>query len=246
MRILIVDDEPNIREGLVQLLQLFCKEVSEITEASSVEEGILKFNEFKPDLMFTDIELSDGTGFDLVAKLGPIETPVIFITAHNKYAVEAFKFCAIDFLTKPIAPEELMTAVEKAKNQIKNNDLSAQLKLFKQLLEHSNDEKKIVLKDSKSVYFVKINDILHCVASGSYTDFHLLDGTKITVSKPLKEYEQMLASFNFIRSHHSHLVNISHINKLDKQDGGSIVLNNGIELPISQRKWEKVLKMLSI
>ena len=105
-------------------------------------------------------------------------------------------------------------------------------------------DKKIVLRDSKAMYFVKVLDIMRCEASGSYTDFYLLDNSKITVSKPLKEYEQMLEPFQFVRTHHSHLVNINRIKKLDKTDGGSVVLENDVHVPISQRKWEHVLKLI--
>lgn len=246
MKVLVIDDEPIIRDALIQMLNLYCENISNIKEATGVADGLEKIKTYQPDLIFLDVEMGDGTGFDLVGKLVAVETPIIFITAHNKYAVDAFKFCAIDFLTKPIDPEELIIAFDKAKKQIKNADLSAQFRLLQQLLQNNNEEKKIILKDSTTIYFIKISNILNCIASGSYTDFYLLDGSKITVSKPLKEYEQMLKQFKFIRSHHSHLVNMHHIQKLDKQDGGSIVLNNGSKVPISQRKWDQVIKLLGL
>jgi two-component system LytT family response regulator len=247
MKILIVDDEPGIRDGLIQLLNSFCPEVSEIAEASGVEEGVAKMRSFQPDLLFTDVEMGDGTGFDLLEKIAPVGIPVIFITAHNKYAVNAFKFCAIDFLEKPIDVEDLIIALGKVNDELSARDIKLQFESLREFMGNQNTEdKKIVLRDSKNIFFVKISEILHCVASGSYTDFHLLDGRKITVSKPLKEYEQMLTPFNFIRTHNSHLVNIKQISRLDKTEGGSVVLENGESIPISQRKWEQVLKLLGV
>lgn len=247
MKVLIIDDEQGVRSGLIQMMESYCQNVKEIAEASGVQEGLAKFSSFQPDILILDVEMQDGTGFDLLEQLGSLDTPVIFITAHNKYAVNAFRFCALDFLEKPVDVNELITALDKASDELKSNDIKQQFESLKEFMGNQQfEEKKIVLRDSKNIFFVKIQEILHCVASGSYTDFYLKNGTKITVSKPLKEYEHMLESFHFIRSHHSHLVNVNHIVRLDKTDGGSIVLDNGLMIPISQRKWDHVLKLLGI
>lgn len=245
MKVVIVDDEAAIREGLTQLLASFCPDINSIREASGVNEALKLIDEEIPDILFSDVEMGDGTGFDLAQKIGKVDFPIIFITAHNKYALEAFKFCAIDFIVKPIDPEDLIEAVRRAKELIKSKDISKQFAMLREHMDNSQlSDKKIVLRDSKALYFVKILDIMRCEASGSYTDFYLLDNSKITVSKPLKEYEQMLESFQFVRTHHSHLVNINRIKRLDKTDGGSVVLENDVHVPISQRKWEHVLKLI--
>lgn len=245
MKVVIVDDEAAIREGLIQLLSSFCPDITSIREASGVNDALILIEDETPDILFSDVEMGDGTGFDLAKSIGTVDFPIIFITAHNKYALEAFKFCAIDFIVKPIDPEDLIEAVRRAKELIKSKDISKQFAMLREYMDNSQlSDKKIVLRDSKALYFVKILDILRCEASGSYTDFYLLDKSKITVSKPLKEYEQMLEPYQFVRTHHSHLVNINRIKRLDKTDGGSIVLENDFHVPISQRKWEHVLKLI--
>ncbi len=137
--------------------------------------------------------------------------------------------------------------MEKVKEEQKVKDIKLQFQLLREFMDSNiSEDKKIVFRDSTTIYFVKIKDILHCEASGSNTTFFLQDETKITVSKPLKEFENMLESDHFIRTHHSHLVNISQIKRLDKTDGGSVVLSNGVHVPISQRKWEQVLLLLNV
>lgn len=246
MKVLIVEDEAGIREGFILLLKTFCPEITDIRQASGVEQALKLIENELPDVLFTDIEMEDGTGFDLVRKLGNVSFPIIFVTAFNKYAFEAFKFCAIDFIVKPIDPEDLIEAVRRAKESLQSKDLARQFEMLREHIDESKlSEKKIVLRDSKAMYFIKVADILRCEAAGSYTDFYLADHSKITVSKPLKEYEILLEPFKFVRTHHSHLVNINRITQLDKRDGGSIILDNGTHVPISQRKWEQVMNLIS-
>jgi two-component system, LytTR family, response regulator len=245
MRALVVDNETEIRNSVVELISAFCPEITEIGEAVSVESGILKVQEYKPDVLFLDVELGDGTGMDLLARLGNVTFPVIFITAHNKYAVDAFRFSAIDFLLKPIDPEELMRSVERVKTQ-SNNRISEQLQVLKEIISNSlNIDKKIVLRDSASIYFVKVADIIRCESDRSYTTFVLAHGKKIIVSKGIKDYEEILEPNGFIRTHQSHLVNVSKIVRFDKIDGGTLVMENEDRVPVSQRKKEEVIYLLS-
>ena len=220
--------------------------VSEVYEAVGVESGIRIIKEIGPDIVFLDVEMDDGTGFDLINKLGHCDFQLVFITAHDKYAVNAFKLSAIDFLLKPIDIDDLVKTLEKAKEAIKTKDISNQLDVLKNSLsELKANDQKIVLKDNKSMYFVRISDIFNCEAEGSYTTFYLTDNTKIVVSKPLKEYEALLEPFGFIRTHNSHLVNTQKISRLDRMDGGILILENGNNVPVSQRKWEQILKILN-
>lgn len=243
MRALVIDNESEIRKSVVDLIAAFCPEISEISEATSVETGIIKLAEYKPDVLFLDVELGDGTGMDLLERIGKVDFPIIFITAHNKYAVDAFRFSAIDFLLKPIDPEELMRSVERVKSQ-NNVRLSEQLQVLKDIIDNTlSHEKKIVLRDNASIYFVKVADIIRCESDRSYTTFILIDGKKIVVSKGIKDYDEILEPNGFIRAHQSHLVNISRILRFDKLDGGHLVMENGDQVPVSQRKRDQIIDL---
>lgn len=245
MKVLIVDNEAQIRDGLVEMLQMLPFAISQIAEATGVKEGLGTIASYKPDIVFLDVEMDDGTGFDLLKQLDVINFQLIFITAHNKYAIDAFRFSAIHFLQKPIDFEELTEAFERAQDSIKSNDFARQLAVMQESLANLHQQdKKIVLRDAKSLYFVKTNEIIYCEASGSYTTFYLQNEDKIIVSKPLKEYEQLLEPSGFIRTHHSFLVNANHIVRLDKQDGGDVIFENGKSVPVSQRKWDQIVHVL--
>lgn len=245
MRVLLIDNEKNIRDGIVQMLQNYCTEVTEIFEANGVQSGLTAIKKNPPDIVLLDVEMDDGTGMDLLSQLQEINFELIFITAYNKYAVDAFKFSAIDFLAKPILPEDLTAAINKAANHKNSLALSKQLKILENNLTRLNlREKKIVLKDSNSIYFVDIASIIRCQSDGQYTEFYLDNDKKVVVSRPLKEYEELLTPFGFIRPHHSHLININKILRFDKTDGGNLILQNSVEIPVSQRKKSAVLELL--
>lgn len=245
MKVLVIDNEINIREGVVSLIQNFCEGTSEIHEADGVQTGLDKIEAITPDVVFLDVELDDGTGMDLLLQLPEIDFHLIFITAHNKYAIDAFKFSAIDFLLKPIEPDELIIAFNKVKQQYKNKYLSNQLQVMQESLHKiTSREKKIVLKDSNSIYFINVNDIIRCESSGQYTEFYTDDSKRIVISKSLKEYETLLEPFGFIRPHHSHLININKIKRFDKVNGGSLVMETLEEIPVSHRKKAQILQFL--
>lgn len=245
MKVLVIDNEDNIRENVVNMITTFCPSLTELHEANGVTSGINKITEVEPDVVVLDVELDDGTGMDLLSKLHAINFQVIFITAHNKYAIDAFRFSAIDFLLKPINPDELIEAFEKVKQQVKNKFLSEQLLIMQQTLNKiTSKEKKIVLKDSSSVYFVNVNDIIRCESDGQYTEFYVENSKKIVISKSLKEYEELLEPFGFVRPHHSHLININKILRFDKGEGGSLIMDNQDEIPVSFRKKAHILQLL--
>lgn len=246
MNILIIDNENAIRVGLVKMINSFCPNVNQIWEANGVASGIEAIGKYKPDLVFLDVEMDDGTGIQLIEKLGKFDFQLIFITAHDKYAVNAFKLSAIDFLLKPIDSNDLVSAVSKASEKIKSKSLNLQIQILQESLTSlSVNEKKIVLKDSESIYFVKIADIVHCKAEGPYTEFYLIPQQKIIISKSLKEYEEILEPYGFVRPHHSHLVNIKRIVRFDRADGGTIILENKQTIPVSQRKREHIMELLN-
>lgn len=244
MKVLIVDNDEILRLGLRTLLTQI-DGIAAINEAAGVEEGLRILESTQPDVVLLDVEMDDGTGFDFLNRLSNYKFQVIFITSHNKYAVEAFKFSALDFVQKPIDPEDLKRALSRVKEFLKSNDLLSQIQVLQSALAGIRKvDEKIVLRDNKSLYFIKVNDILNCEAQGSYTTFYITNGDKIVVSKSLREYEALLSPFGFIRTHNSHLVNPKKITRLDKSDGGFLILENGSTVPISQRKWDTILGIL--
>ncbi|WP_310378488.1 LytTR family DNA-binding domain-containing protein [Flavobacterium sp.] len=245
MKILVVDNETNIREGIVELIKNFCPFKAQVYEANGVDSGLKSIADINPDILFLDVELDDGTGMDLLSKINEINFHLIFITAHNKYALDAFRFSAIDFLLKPINPEELIEAFDRVNKHIKNSFLQDQLLIMQESLNKiTHRERKIVLKDSNSIYFVNVNEIIRCESDGQYTEFYIENTKKIVISKSLKEYEEMLELYGFIRPHHSHLINTHKILRFDKVDGGSLIMQNNDEVPVSHRKKAQILQIL--
>lgn len=245
MKILLVDNEKEVRELLRDLIEAIAPNVHQIDEAEGVVTGLQKITLLKPEIVFLDVEMGDGTGFDLMNKIANPNFQLIFTTAHNKYAIQAFKCSAIDYLLKPIDITELENALQKAENNISTSSLGKQLAvLMQQMNDRSTTDKQIVLKDSEASYFVKIADILYCEAEGSYTKFYLSDNSTITISKNLSAFEEVLSLNDFIRTHHSYLVNLSRIKMYEKSDGGTLVLDTGNTVPISHRKKEYVLHIL--
>ncbi len=246
MKILLVDNEPEIRKVLKEMVFAWTKGQHEVEEADGVASGIEKINSFHPDVVLLDVEMNDGTGFDLLKQLNNLSFQLIFTTAHNQYAIQAIKFSALDYLLKPIDPAELRESLEKAKANINHQSLNKQLAvLMQQLSVKTETDKQLVLKDIDKTYFIKTNDILFCEAEGSYTKFYLSNSEPIFVSHNLRYYEDMLSPSGFFRTHHSCLVNPSKIKIYDrKTDSGTLILEGGHSVPVSQRKKEFVLQLL--
>jgi two-component system, LytTR family, response regulator len=245
MKALIVDNEEPVRTALVQLIEAFCPEITQIETAVGVETGVEKIHLFQPDILFLDVEMDDGTGFDVLNQIQNPQFQLIFTTAHDKYALQAFQFSALDYLLKPIQPDLLQNSVQRASQRIRSGDLQLQLQILMQQMSVKKEvERKIVLKDTASTYFVKVKDILFCRAEGTYTQFYISQSDPILISKNLKEYETLLEPLGFIRTHHSYLVNPDHIKVYDKKEGGVLVVEGNHNIPISQRKKEFVLKIL--
>lgn len=245
MKVLLIDDESNQRNAVKLLLRSFCPSVKDIEEANGTKQGLSMILDFRPDIVFLDVELGDGTGFDLMKQVVNPEFQLIFITAHNKYAINAFQFSAIDYLLKPVDPDALQKAVDKATTNIRNSSLKEQLNvLMQQLAGIKNQDRKIVLKDIDNTYFIKVSDVLYCEAAGSYTKFYFTNNPPILVSKNLKEYEEILEGLGFLRTHHSYLANPDKIKLFDKTDGGLLILEGGLSIPVSQRKKDFVMQVL--
>jgi len=242
---IIIEDEIQSRNSLKADIEQYCPELSIISEAENAKQGIKLIDELMPELVFLDINLGDGSGFDVLEQTTFKDFKVIFITAYDQYAFKAFRFSAIDFLLKPIDPTDLIHAVQKFNYYVKAQNFSLQLSVLQQSLNSlKTTDKKIVLREADSIHFVRTADIVRCESEGPYTHFHLVDGRHLIISKNLKEYEDMLLEYGFVRTHHSHLVNFSKIVRLDKIDSGMLVLDNGDQIPIAQRKREQIMEML--
>lgn len=242
MRILIVDNEQPMREALTSMIQKCGSHV--INEADGVVTGLKMIHTTAPEILFLDVELDDGTGFDLLRQVTEPTFQLIFTTAFNQYALQAIKVSAIDYLMKPVDPMELAVSLAKAAQNISQRNLQRQLEVLMQQVEQKPvPDKQIVLKDLDSTYFVKVKDILYCIAEGAYTQVFVIGSDPILVSRNLHAHEEMLAPAGFIRTHHSCLVNPSHIKLFDRKTE-SLVLSSGHTVPVSQRKRDQVIQLL--
>ncbi len=243
LRTIIIDDEAHIRKSLAQMLRDECDNVKLMDTAHSVKSGLEAINKHHPDLILLDIKMDDGTGFDLLKKLEPVNFKIIFITAYDQYALQAFKFSAIDYLLKPLDADDLVEAVNRTEKLIQK-DFSTQLKVLDENLKTAeNKDKKILLKTSDAVHLIRVRDISYCESDLSYTKFYLLDGQKIIISRTLREFEDMLKGFGFFRVHKSFLVNLFTITKFDKTDGGFLVMENNDRIPVASRKKDELMEL---
>ncbi|MNS35788.1 Transcriptional regulatory protein YehT [compost metagenome] len=245
LRAIIIDDLHNIRQKNVALIKQYCPNVAIIAEADSVASGVVAIKKYLPDLVFLDVEMNDGTGFDLLQKLKPIDFKVIFITAFQEFAVKAFRFSAIDFLLKPIDPSDLIEAVKKAQETLSKEMLELQFSTLFSNIERPRNLQKIVLKTAEKVYSINVQDIIRCESEKNYTTFYMLNGQKLLVSTTLKEYETMLLPMGFFRTHQSHLINMLYFDHYVKTDSGSIIMKDKTVIPLSVRKKEEFFSALS-
>jgi len=244
MRIAIIDDDKNIRDQYKIIINNHFQEFTEILEANSAESGITLLKKIKADVVILDIDLGDGTGFDVLQNVKPYKFSLIFSTAFNDFAIKAIKFSALDYILKPFDKEELIIAVEKAINMREKINLESQLKNFFDHYDKTNQSKKLVLKTAGEFNIVDVTDIVYCQSDNSYTTFFFSNSEEIIVSKGMKEYEELLSQYNFFRPHTSYLVNLNFVKKLDKSDGGFLILKNGKEIPVSQRKKARLVQVL--
>jgi two-component system LytT family response regulator len=247
IRTVIVDDERNGREVLLALLEKFCINVEVVGTADSAESAILLIKDLKPQLVFLDINMPGLSGFEMLEKLAPINFEVIFVTAHDAYALKAFKFSAIDYVLKPIDLDDLQKAVEKVEGKLLGKQESGQGKykeLFHNMRNIQNPFDKLGLATRDGLIFVKISEIVRLESDVNYTWFFLVNGEKILASKTLKEFEEMLEEYNFYRVHKSHLINLAHLQRYIKGEGGSVVMSDGSEVDVSRRNKEGLMKRL--
>ncbi|MEZ4800450.1 MAG: LytTR family DNA-binding domain-containing protein [Flavobacteriales bacterium] len=246
MYVLVVDDEKRARESIIEMLKLYCPQVDRIEQAESIKTAEQTILNGRPDLILLDIKLKDGSGFDLIAKIKHFDIPVIFITAYEEYALKAFEIAALHYLLKPIDPDALVAALEKAEQILQKNQLQNRLELFlDQMATPQKATDKIVLKTQENIYIVPIKEIIYCEADKNYTTFFIKGKNKIVVSKSIGEYESLLPGSSFLRIHQSILLNLGFIDRYERGDGGFVVTTEGNKVPVSTRKKDQLMAYLS-
>jgi two-component system, LytTR family, response regulator len=234
---ILIDDESHARESLSKMLSLNCPDVLMLDTASSADEAFLKINKLKPDLLFLDVEMPNGTGFDLLTRFPKPSFKVIFVTGFDQYALNAIKFSALDYLLKPINAKELVEAVDKATNQLSNkNDLGDLKNLLSTLQNPRSRKNKLAVPTQQGLEMIEIQEIIRCEAANGYTIIHVQDGKPLLSSRDLKTYQELLEDYDFFRIHDSHLIAHFHVQKVLNEDGGTVVLSNEIKLPIARRR----------
>lgn len=242
-KILIVDDESRTRLLLSRMIETLNLDVEIYPDGASVSTGIEAINKINPDILLLDIQMPDGSGFELLEKLEKRDFEVIFITAHQEYAIRAIKTSALDYILKPVEINELETALDNAIKSIRSKrDLSAQYEALMNNIH--NENKKIILRTLESLYIFDLNDIVRCQSERNYTNFYINDGRKIIISKTLKDYEDVLDHPLFLRCHRSHIINLNYLDRFDKSDGGTIIMKDGSEIPLSKTSKDRFLELI--
>lgn len=245
LRAIVIDDIEKIRKENIAIIKSSCPTISIIGQADSVASGIKLIKQLTPDLIFLDVEMADGTGFDLLQKFDPISFKVIFITGYEDFAIRAFRFSAIDYLLKPLDSKELVEAVKKAEESMTKEVLDLKLHNLFSNLERPKNLQKLILKTADKIYSINIQDIVNCESDGNYTTFHFVNVPKLVVSTNLKEYESLLSPHNFFRTHRSHLINMAYFDHFIRSEGGNtIIMKNKTAVPLSVRKKEEFMVLL--
>ncbi|MCB0571188.1 MAG: response regulator transcription factor [Phaeodactylibacter sp.] len=244
MKAIIVDDELYCTELLSALLAKHCPEVEVLAEYNDPQMAAEAIIREPPDLLFLDIEMPRLNGFDLLERVRPITFQVVFTTAYNQYALRAIKISALDYLLKPIDAEELAEAVIKARARLHAPDWN-QFELMERSRQGDGPLQTIALSTLEGLHFVEVAEIIYCQSEGSYTQLHFLDGESMLISKPIKDVTELLAPAGFLRVHNSYLINLSHIRKYIRGEGGEIVMKNGHHVPVARSKKAEFLERIA-
>ena len=241
---IIIDDEPAARASLALEIKLHCPQIRVIAEAASVAEGIETVqNNPQAGLLFLDIQLTDGSGFDLLQNVNFEHLKIIFTTAYSEYALRAIKFAPLDYLLKPIDAQELQAAVEKA-TRSQQTELQQQIRLFMQQMAGNTGSARIALSTADGIHLHYVKNIVRCASDGNYATVHFEDKSKLLVAKTLKDLELLLSPYAFERIHKSHLVNLDHLRRYHNRFSGEVEMSDGAILPVAQRKKTQLLELL--
>lgn len=245
LKCIIIDDEQDGRDVLQLLISEFCPDVTIADLCASGKDGIKAILKHQPDLVFLDIDMPDMTGFDVLDCVKTQKMKVIFVTAHNQYAIRAFKYSAIDYILKPASPQAILEAVEKAK-QIEFRNYSNQYDVLTSTLKNESQLPEVIaLPLADGLQVARIAEIMYCKADKNYTHVHFTNGKKLLVSKQLKEFESLLAPHGFFRVHNSSLVNIAQVSKYVRGEGGYLIMNDNASIEVSRQKKDELLKLLN-
>lgn len=243
---IIIDDEANGRETLLSLINNYCPNTNVVGLGKSVEEGLVLLGKYKPDVVFLDVEMPFRNGFDFLSDVKKIDFEVIFTTAYSQYAAKAFKFSALDYLLKPIDVTELQIALDKAEkksaNAVKDDQFDILLDTLKK---RAVSSQRIVLPSLQGFSVAEVTDIIRCEADKNYTFFHFTGGTKMLISKTLKEYSDLLSEHDFMRVHQSHLINLAHVKKYNKGRGGFVTMSDESIVDISRANKDEFMKRVA-
>ncbi|MFS4493486.1 LytR/AlgR family response regulator transcription factor [Maribacter sp. 2308TA10-17] len=241
---IIIDDEKKDRENLFLLLQVYCPFVTVMGEANDRQSIIEILSRLKPDLVFMDIQLGTAPIFEILNNLNSLNFKIVFVTAHDKYAIRGYQYDAIDYLLKPVEPKRLVEAVNKMVHLKRSS--STQTNIINEFYAKAVTSTKISITDAKGVHMVEAIDILYCMSNGNYTVFILINEREIVISKNLKYFEVKLKAYDFLRIHKSYLINLNHIDFMVKEQGGYVVMKNGKSLPVSRNGKKELYDRMNI
>ena len=244
LKAILVDDELNSLQNLQFKIQEYCSSIKVVAQTQNPEEAIRLIQQYKPDVIFLDIEMPRMSGFKMLEQIPEVDFEVIFITAYNHYAINAIRISAFDYLVKPVAIEDLQHTVERLGNfSIKKTRERAEL-LKKNLANPKSQEDNIAIPTNDGLEFIQIKQIIRIESSSNYSKIVLQEGRHLLVTRQLKDFEELLQDYRFYRVHHSHLINLNFIAKYVRGDGGQITMRNGDTLDVSRRKKEVFLKLI--
>jgi two-component system LytT family response regulator len=246
LKLVIVDDEEHVREALSQLLILYHPEIMQCASCDSLTEAISAIREHQPNILLLDIEIGKENGFDIFKHFPQPAFRTVFITAYQEYAVQAFRFSALDYLLKPVDPDLLAEALKKAADVVDSEKTTLKIDSFIHNMSGlSNNSKRVVLNTAEAIHLVNLSDIMYCEAARSYTLFYLADKSRILVSQTMGRYEELFEDCNFFRIHQSYLLNLNYFKRYEKSEGGKAILTDNTSLPVSTRKKDLLLQRLS-
>jgi len=241
----LIDDESSSRNSLRQKLVTHCPDITIVAECESGEDGIKAIQSHDPDIVFLDVEMPRMNGFVMLQQLEQRSFELIFTTAYDHYAISAIRFSALDYLVKPIEIKTLKEAVERAKEKIQTDLPNQRIEtLLHNLIDEKNLHNRIAIPSLEGLQFIDITDIIYLEAESNYSFIYLQNATRITVSKTLKDFEELLPSHTFIRIHHSYIINKNHVRKYLKGEGGQVLMSNGKLLDVARRKKEDFMKAI--
>lgn len=239
---MIIDDEPDARKLLNNLLTACCPDFKIVAEAASVKDAALQLHRHRPQVVFLDIQMNDGTGFDLLAQIPKPDFQVVFVTAYDEFALQAFKFNALDYLLKPINPDELERVINRLRRQPASD--FQQLHMLLDMMSEKS-QRYIVLKTAEGIYYLPIDEIIRLASEGNYTTFHSTSEKPITVSHNLGYYKHLLEMKQFFRPHQSHIINLNFVRGYFREDGGYILMTDGSHIPLSQNRRDSFFDFMS-